>query len=92
MAIADATLQYLVEKTQCRTLFITHYPLVATKLCKKFPRHVQNLHMSYEAEEGIDGTRRLVFLYKLVPGLATGILKLLIMQSTVNSCSKNLLE
>ena len=73
MAIADATLQYLVEKIQCRTLFITHYPLVATKLCRKFPSHVQNLHMSYDAEEGIDGIRRLTFLYKLVPGLATGM-------------------
>jgi hypothetical protein len=28
--------------------------------------------MSYDAEEGIDGIRRVVFLYKLVPGLATG--------------------
>jgi len=92
MAIADATLQYLIEKTQCRTLFITHYPLVATRLCRKFPRHVQNLHMSYDAEEGIDGTRRVVFLYKLVPGLATGILKLLITQSTVDGYFKNLLE
>jgi DNA mismatch repair protein MSH3 len=73
MAIADATFQHLVEKIQCRTLFITHYPLVATKLCRKFPLHVQNLHMNYNAEEGIDGIRRVVFLYKLVPGLATGI-------------------
>ncbi len=72
MAIADATLQYLVENKKCRTLFITHYPLLATKLGKKFPSNVQNLHMNYDAEEGIDGLHRITFLYKLVPGLATG--------------------
>lgn len=72
MAIADATLQYLVENKKCRTLFITHYPLLATKLGRKFPSHVQNLHMSYDAEEGIDGLNRITFLYKLVQGLATG--------------------
>jgi len=72
MAIADATLQYLVQNKKCRTMFITHYPLVATKLSKKFPLHVQNLHMNYDAEEGIDGIRRITFLYKLVPGVATG--------------------
>jgi len=78
MAIADATLQYLVENKKCRTMFITHYPLVATKLSKKFPFHVQNLHMSYDAEEGIDGIRRITFLYKLVSGIATGNKKLAI--------------
>ena len=45
---------------------------MATKLDKKFPLHVQNLHMSYDAEEGIDGIRRITFLYKLVSGIATG--------------------
>jgi len=72
MAIADATLQYLVENKKCRTLFITHYPLLATKLGNKFSSDVQNLHMNYDAEEGIDGLHRIIFLYKLVPGLATG--------------------
>jgi len=72
MAIAGATLQHLVQDVKCKTLFITHYPLVATKLSKKYPRDVQNLHMSYDADVGIDRIRRITFLYKLIPGLATG--------------------
>ncbi|KDR81784.1 hypothetical protein GALMADRAFT_152606 [Galerina marginata CBS 339.88] len=71
MAIADATLQYLVQSIKCKTLFITHYPLLATKLQTKFPNDVQNLHMGYEAESRIDGTRSITFLYRLIPGLAT---------------------
>ncbi|CAA7265435.1 unnamed protein product [Cyclocybe aegerita] len=71
MAIADATLQYLVDKTKCKTLFITHYPLVATKLAKRFPADVENIHMGYDSETRIDGTRNITFLYRLSPGLAT---------------------
>ncbi|PPQ79804.1 LOW QUALITY PROTEIN: hypothetical protein CVT26_012571 [Gymnopilus dilepis] len=71
MAIADATLQYLVQNTKCKTLFITHYPLLAAKLENKFPRDVSNLHMGYIAESRIDGTRNITFLYRLTAGLAT---------------------
>ncbi|KAF9533444.1 DNA mismatch repair protein MSH3 [Crepidotus variabilis] len=71
MAIADATLQYLVTEKKCKTLFITHYPLVANKLSKKYPAQVENVHMNYDADQAIDGTRRITFLYRLVPGLAT---------------------
>ncbi|KAF8959081.1 DNA mismatch repair protein MSH3 [Flammula alnicola] len=71
MAIADATLQYLVDKVKCKTLFITHYPLLATRLQSKFPKDVQNLHMGYEAESRINGTRSITFLYHLISGLAT---------------------
>ena len=73
MAIADATLQYLVQNTKCKTLFITHYPLLAAKLENKFPRDVSNLHMGYIAESRIDGTRNITFLYRLTAGLATGM-------------------
>ncbi|KAF8162946.1 muts domain V-domain-containing protein [Crassisporium funariophilum] len=71
MAIADATLQYLVQTTQCKTLFITHYPLVASKLQKRFPDDVQNLHMGYDADFRIDGSRSITFLYQLTTGMAS---------------------
>ncbi|PPR04975.1 hypothetical protein CVT24_010433 [Panaeolus cyanescens] len=73
MAIADATLQHLVSKVKCKTLFITHYPIVASKLEKKYPLQVQNLHMGYRSSEHIDRTRSIVFLYRLTKGLATGL-------------------
>lgn len=72
MAIAEATLHSLVETTKCKTLFITHYPLVASNLEKKFPQDVENLHMGYEAESRIDGTREVTFLYRLTSGMASG--------------------
>jgi DNA mismatch repair protein MSH3 len=70
MAIADAVLHHLVEHVKCKTLFITHYPLVATELERKFPEEVQNLHMSYITETRINGTRDVSFLYQLIPGIA----------------------
>jgi len=72
MAIASAVLQQLVETTKCKTLFITHYPLVAAHLESKFPLDVQNLHMGYTAESHIDGTRDITFLYRLTPGVTSG--------------------
>jgi len=71
MAIADATMQYLVETIQCQTLFITHYPLVASKLQTRFPDDVENLHMGYYADSQIDSTRSIAFLYRLTDGMAT---------------------
>ena len=73
MAIADATLQHLAKKIKSKTLFITHYPLLATKLQSKFPMYIQNLHMGYDVELCINGGRRITFLYKVMPGLATGL-------------------
>lgn len=70
MAIADAVLHHLVEHVKCKTLFITHYPLVATESERKFPEEVQNLHMSYTTEIRINGTRDVTFLYQLTPGVA----------------------
>jgi hypothetical protein len=72
MAIADATMQYLVETIQCQTLFITHYPLLASKLQTRFPDDVENLHMGYHADSHIDSTRSITFLYRLTAGMATG--------------------
>jgi DNA mismatch repair protein MSH3 len=71
MAIADAVLDHLVSSVKCKTLFITHYPLVAEALEKKHPADVQNLHMGFREESRIDGTREITFLYRLTPGMAT---------------------
>ena len=81
MAIADAVLHQLVQSTKCKTLFITHYPLVAASLEHRFPKDVENLHMDFESRSRIDGTREVTFLYRLVRGLVTGNL--------VSFCSKN---
>ncbi|KAH7922832.1 hypothetical protein BV22DRAFT_1113691 [Leucogyrophana mollusca] len=70
MSIADAVLQHLVQDVQCKTLFITHYPLVAVDLEKRFPEDVRNLHMGYTTETRVNGTRDVTFLYRLMPGIA----------------------
>lgn len=80
MAIADAVLHQLVGTIKCKTLFITHYPLVASDLERKFPNDVQNLHMGYEEVSRIDGTREIVFLYRLTSGIASGKLSFHICQ------------
>ncbi|CAL1703692.1 unnamed protein product [Somion occarium] len=70
MAVASAVLQHLIQNTKCKTLFITHYPQVATDLEKKFPADVENRHMGFAEDTRIDGTREVTFLYKLMRGLA----------------------
>ena len=70
MAIADAVLQHLVETVKCKTLFITHYPLVAIDLQQRFPDDVQNLHMGYTTDSRIDGRRDVTFFYQLTEGTA----------------------
>ncbi|KAF7304661.1 DNA mismatch repair protein [Mycena kentingensis (nom. inval.)] len=70
MAIAHAVLQHIVKATHSRTLFITHYPLVATELAKKMPENVENLHVGYRAETRANGRRDVAFLYRLEKGLA----------------------
>jgi len=70
MAVASAVLQHLLQTVKCKTLFITHYPLVATDLEKRFPKDVQSLHMGYTEDLRIDGTREITFLYRLTRGIA----------------------
>lgn len=72
MAIANAVLHHLVKSTKCRTLFITHYPLVAAEIEKCYPYDIQNLYMGYTAEGRVDGTRDITFLYRLTKGIASG--------------------
>ncbi len=72
MAIASAVLDHLVQSVNCKTLFITHYPLIATDLERRYPAKVQNLHMGFTEETGIDGVTSLTFLYRLTSGVSTG--------------------
>ena len=71
MAIASAVLHHLVQNVKSKTLFITHYPQVATDLERLFPAEVGNVHMGFTEETRIDGTREVTFLYRLEPGLVT---------------------
>ena len=70
MAVASVVLQHLIQTTKCKTLFITHYPQVATDLEKKFPTEVENRHMGFAEYKRLDGTREVTLLYKLMRGLA----------------------
>ncbi|KAI0003416.1 DNA mismatch repair protein MSH3 [Russula compacta] len=71
MAIAHAVLHYLMRTKRCKTLFITHYPLVAADLARQFPVDVENLHMGFTEDVRINGMREITFLYRLTRGLAT---------------------
>jgi DNA mismatch repair protein MSH3 len=46
VAIASATLQYLVESLQCLTLFVTHYPELAA-LQQHCPGKIKAQHMAF---------------------------------------------
>ena len=50
VAIAHATLEHIVNKIGCFTLFVTHYPLLA-QLEKAYPGLVGNYHMAFFEEE-----------------------------------------
>jgi len=70
VAIAYATLQFLVEKLGCFSLFVTHYPLLA-QLEKTYPKAVVNYHMSFLEETDEDcEIPKVTFLYKVTKGAA----------------------
>ncbi|KAH9063827.1 DNA mismatch repair protein MSH3 [Lactarius deliciosus] len=71
MSIAHAVLYYLTQTKRCKTLFITHYPLVGADLARQFPNDVQNLHMGFTEDMRISGIREITFLYRLTKGLAS---------------------
>jgi DNA mismatch repair protein MSH3 len=71
MAIAHATLRQLMQHNKCKTLFVTHYASVAQDLQHRWPQQVENLHMGYKEDILQDGSRDVVFLYKLAPGITT---------------------
>ncbi|KAJ7582852.1 muts domain V-domain-containing protein [Mycena floridula] len=70
MAIAHAVLDHLAGTVKCKTLFITHYPMIAIESEKNRPDEVANVHMGYASDTRVDGRREISFLYKLEPGIA----------------------
>ncbi|PLW12387.1 hypothetical protein PCANC_03263 [Puccinia coronata f. sp. avenae] len=79
LAIANAVLHHLVTHIRCFTIFITHYPQL-NELAIKYPKTVKSYHMKFmespagrstEDEEGGMHPSRILFLYKLVAGLAS---------------------
>ena len=72
MAIAGATLEHLVENKNCKTLFITHYPVVALSTERKYPNKATNLHMGFREDTDVLGIRNVTFLYKLERGISSG--------------------
>lgn len=46
VAIASATLDYIIRRIGCFTMFVTHYPLLA-KLQDRYPKLVGNYHMAF---------------------------------------------
>eukprot|EP00043_Microstomoeca_roanoka_P000865 m.29608 g.29608 ORF g.29608 m.29608 type:complete len:1050 (-) comp10541_c0_seq3:224-3373(-) len=80
VAIAYATLEYLVATVKCICLFVTHYPSMA-ELTSKYPQHILCTHMNFveetepivepSADESTAMTAaRILFLHQLVKGLA----------------------
>ncbi|KAL8126117.1 hypothetical protein AgCh_013416 [Apium graveolens] len=82
VAIAYATLQYLLEQKRCMILFVTHYPKIID-LKTQFPGSVGAYHVSYLTSTKDPSTKRnndqivdnmnyedVLYLYKLVPGVS----------------------
>lgn len=72
MAIAYSTLNFLLEKVNCITLFVTHYPPVA-ELKKLYPKKVSNNHMTFIVSQNDNkksGIGTLTFLYSVSEGIA----------------------
>jgi len=57
MAIAYATMRYLIDQLKCFTLFVTHYPQLG-KLQDEYPRQVANFHMAFVAAEPLEAPER----------------------------------
>ncbi|GAA5830215.1 hypothetical protein JCM3766R1_002826 [Sporobolomyces carnicolor] len=79
-AIASSVLEWISRHQHSLTVFVTHYPNVAS-LAKKYPHSITTNHMAC-LEAGEEGNRDdgaiaqdpsddVTFLYKLVPGLAS---------------------
>lgn len=53
-AIAYATLAHLVGEVRCSTLFVTHYPMIAS-LRHVFKGEIDACYMDYQEDEDVDG-------------------------------------
>ncbi|KAH9618989.1 hypothetical protein KSS87_018300 [Heliosperma pusillum] len=82
VAIAYATLHYLLQQKRCLVLFVTHYPKIA-EIQKEFPGVVGSYHVSYLTTQknnivipecGQNESKKdqedVTYLYKLVPGVS----------------------
>ena len=79
VAIAYATLHYLLEQKRCMVLFVTHYPKIAD-IRTEFPGSVGAYHVSYLTShkdikdmDTVDSTtdhEDVIYLYKLVTGVS----------------------
>ncbi|KAL0400770.1 UNVERIFIED_CONTAM: DNA mismatch repair protein MSH3 [Sesamum latifolium] len=82
VAIAYATLHYLLEHKRCIVLFVTHYPEIVN-ITNDFPGSIGAYHVSYltpqketdlnfKADNEIDTVNNddVTYLYKLVPGVS----------------------
>lgn len=73
MAIADGVLRQLIERTKSKTLFITHYPIIAASIQRKYPNEVANIHMGYNLDSRFGGKRQITFTYHVKEGISTGM-------------------
>lgn len=75
MAIAYATLHYLLKQKKCIVLFVTHYPKIAD-LGTEFPGLVAAYHVSHltshdhASKNSNSNHEDVTYLYKLVPGVS----------------------
>ncbi|XP_019227188.1 PREDICTED: DNA mismatch repair protein MSH3 isoform X3 [Nicotiana attenuata] len=81
VAIAYATLQYLLEHKKCMILFVTHYPEIVS-IKNEYPGSVGPYHVSYlTSQREVNGdfkpnekmdhinSEDITYLYKLAPGV-----------------------
>ncbi|KAK4793037.1 hypothetical protein SAY86_023472 [Trapa natans] len=69
VAIAHATLHYLLQEKRCLTLFVTHYPKIAD-IQREFPSSVGAYHVSYLTLGSDSDDRDVTYLYKLKAGIS----------------------
>ena len=67
VALALATLEYIVEQLRSLTLFVTHYHSVSA-MHARYPDAIQNYHMAFVEHD--DDEHSVVFLYALKRGSA----------------------
>jgi DNA mismatch repair protein MSH3 len=68
VAIAFSILKHVMDSSKAFTLFVTHYPSLA-ELELLYPTSLRTYHMSF-VEESDENDVKIVFLYKLVKGMA----------------------
>lgn len=68
-AIAHSTLTYFITELKCMTLFISHFTSLG-ELKNTFPNGLHCYHMSFIEDCSNSGRDAIVFLYKVVDGLA----------------------